>query len=319
VEYKKILARITEKWPAKATSLVFAILLFVFHRMGNLQERFFTVPLQININNNLAPGSDFPQNIRVIIRGDENSIYHVTENDIEAFLDLTQCNEPGIYKVPVQINKRGAFLETESLQIILEPAEIAMELDTLMSKRLAISPRFQGYLESGYEMVFNSLNPKQVIIDGPMKLVREISELSTELIDLRSRNSDFTIQVRIENPNPLLSIRGSGMAEFSCYISELLMIQHFESLPIGINGLHEELTAVVEPSSASVRIHGVQRELDLLDQQKILAVDCSAITAPGVYKLPLFVSVPLELTVGRKEPEDVTVTVFTTDTARRGE
>ncbi|MDR2701162.1 MAG: hypothetical protein LBB72_01865 [Spirochaetaceae bacterium] len=319
MEYKKILARITEKWPAKVTSLVFAIILFAFHSMGNLQERFFTVPLQLNISNNLAPGSDFPRNIRVIIRGDETSIYHVTENDIEALIDLTQYNEPGLYKAPVQINKKGTALETESLQITLEPAEIALELDTRMSKQLPLSPRFQGYLESGYEMVFNSLNPRQVIIDGPMKLVREIGELSTELIDLRSRNSDFTLQVRIENPNPLLSIRGDGMAEFSGFIRELLVIQNFESLPIEITGLSEELSAALEPSSASVRIHGVQRELDILDQQKLLSVDCSAITEPGVYELPISVSVPPELTAGRKEPENVTVTVFDANAAREEE
>jgi len=319
VDYKKILARITEKWPAKITSLAFAIILFVFHSMGNLQERFFTVPLQLNINNNLAPGSEYPRNVRVILRGDENSIYHVTENDIEVFLDLTQYNEPGLYKVPVMINKKGSVMEMESLEITLEPVEITMDLDTMMSKQLPISPRFQGYLESGYEMVFNSLNPKQVIIDGPMKLVREISELSTELIDLRGRNSDFTIQVQIVNPNPLLSIRGNGMAEFSGFIRELLMIRNFESLPIKIDGLPEGLTAVLEPASASVRIHGIQNDLDNLDQQKILALDCSAITEPGVYKLPLSVSVPPELTVGRKEPEDITVTVFNTNAARREE
>jgi len=310
VEYKKILARITEKWPAKVTSLVFAIILFAFHSMGNLQERFFTVPLQLYTNDNLAPGTDFPRNIRVILKGDENSIYHITENDIEVVLDLVQYNEPGHYKVPVLLNKKGSALETESVEIKLDPAEIALDLDTRMSKQISVTPQFQGYPESGYEMVFNSLDPKQVIIDGPMKLVREINELSTELIDLRSRNSDFTIQVRIVNPNPLLSIRGNGMAEFSGIIRELLMIRNFESLPIKIDGLPEGLTAVLEPTTASVRIHGVQNDLDNLDQQKLLSVDCSAITEPGVYKLPVSVFISPELVVGRKDPEEVTVTVY---------
>jgi len=315
MDYKKILARITEKWPAKVTSLVFAIILFAFHSMGNMQERFFSVPLQLNTNNNLAPGTDFPRTIRITLKGDENSIYHITENDVEAVIDLAQYKEPGHYKVPVLLNKKGPALEIESVEITLEPAEITLDLDARMSKQIPITPQFQGYLESGYEMVSNFLDPKQVIIDGPMKLVKEINELSTELIDLRSRNSDFTIQVRIVNPNPLLSIRGNGMAEFSGFIRELLMIRNFESLPIRIEGLPEGLTAVIEPATASVRIHGIQSDLDHLDQQKILAVDCSAITEPGVYKLPVSVIVPPELMVGRKEPENVTVTVHGENTA----
>jgi YbbR domain-containing protein len=220
-----------------------------------------------------------------------------------------QYNEPGVYKAPVQVIRKGQALEMESLEITVDPAEISLELDTMMSKQLPLSPRFQGYLEPGYEMVSNFLEPRQVIIDGPMKLVREITEISTELIDLRSRNSDFSIQVRIVNPNPLISIRGSGMSEFSGFIRELLMIKSFESLPIEVTGLKAGLTAVLEPSSASVRIHGIQRDLDLLNQEKILSVDCSDITEPGVYERPLSVLVPPELMAGRKEPENVTITV----------
>jgi hypothetical protein len=99
------------------------------------------------------------------------------------------------------------------------------------------------------------------------------------------------------------------MAEFSGFIRELVMIKSFESLPIAIKGLHPDLEAALEPSSASVRIHGIQRDLDLLNRQNILSVDCSDITEPGVYERPLSASVPPELMAGRKEPENVTVTV----------
>ena len=309
MDYKKILARITEKWPAKVTSLVVAILLFAFHRMGDMQERFFSVPLQLNGSSNLVPSKPYPRNIRVILRGDANAIYYVAENDIEAYLDLAGYDEPGIYKVPVQINKKGTAFETESPEIVVDPAEITLELDTRMSKQLSISPRFQGYIESGYEMISHTLNPNQVIIDGPAKLMGGISELSTELIDLRSRNSDFSVRVHIVNPNPLFSLRGDGTAEFTGFIRELIMVKQLESLPVKIRGLSGELQARVNPSFASVRIHGIQKQMDLLDEQQILTVDCSALTGPGVYELPLSISVPPELVVDRKDPEFITVTV----------
>jgi len=309
VDHKKILARIIENWPAKVTSLVVAIILFAFHRMGDMQERYVSVPLQLNMNSNLAPSKPYPRNIRVILRGDVNNIYSVAENDIEAYLDLTRYNEPGTYKVPVQINKKGTAFETESPEITVDPAEITLELDTRISKQFPLSPRFQGYIESGYEMVSQTLNPNQVIIDGPAKLIGNITELSTELIDLRSRNSDFTVRVPVANPNPLLSIHGDGIAEFTGLVRELLMIKYFEGLPISIRNLPEELEAVLDPPSASMRIHGIQNQLDLLDGQRILAVDCSDLTEPGIYVLPLIVSVPSELMVDRQDPDRITVTV----------
>jgi YbbR domain-containing protein len=309
MDHKKLLTWITGNWPAKVTSLVVAIILFAFHRMGELQERFFYLPLQINANNNLAPSSPYPRNIRVILRGNANNIYYVADNDIEVYLDITRYNAPGIYKVPVEIDRKGSALEPETPEIIVDPVEITLELDARMSKQIALSPRFQGYIESGYEMVSRSLAPSFVIIDGPAKVIENITELSTELIDLRSRSSDFTVRVQIANPNQLLSIRGDGMAEFSGFIRELIMINQFEEIPIAVKGLPQNLEAVLNPSVASVRIQGIQTKQDILDERQLIMVDCSGIKEAGVYELPLTVSLPQELTADRIEPERITVIV----------
>jgi YbbR domain-containing protein len=309
MDHKKLLARITGNWPAKVTSLVVAIILFAFHRMGELQERFFYIPLQINANANLAPSSPYPRNIRIIVRGNANNIYYVADNDIEVYLDLTRYDTPGIYKVPVELDKKGSALEPEAPEVIVDPVEVTLELDTRMSKQIHLSPRFQGYIEPGFEMVSHSLNPSLVIVDGPAKIMESITELSTELIDLRSRSSDFNVRVQIANPNPLLSIRGDGMAEFAGFIRELIMIKQFVGIPIVIKGLAANMKAVINPSVASVRIQGVQTKQDLLDERQLLMVDCTSVTEEGLYELPLTVSISPELMADRIEPDHITVIV----------
>jgi YbbR domain-containing protein len=315
VDYKKIMTGISKNWPAKVLSVAVAIFLFAFHRMGDLQERFFSVPLRLDINSNLVPGSSYQRNIRVTLRGDANSIYAIEEDDIELYADLTMFSEPGTYKVLVQIQKKGTVAENETLEINLDPIEISLELDTKMSKYVPLSPSFQGYLESGYEMVSYTLEPNQVVIDGPLKLLTGISELSTESIDLRSRNTDFSSRVRIMNPNPLLVLRGDGMTEFRGFIRELIEIRNFDNLSITVNGLDDAFEAVLEPPAASVRIQGVQKYLDAFIAQNILTVDCSAVNEEGSYDLPLVVTVGSELTVDRREPETVRVII----TRREGE
>jgi YbbR domain-containing protein len=314
VDYKKILTRISEKWPAKVLSVVAAIFLFAFHRMGDLEERFFSVPLRLDMSSNLVPGSTYPRNVRVTLRGDANSIYPIEEDDIEVYADLTMFGEPGTYKVLVQIRKKGTAAEAETLEISLDPIEISLELDTKMSKYVPLSPAFQGYLESGYEMVSYTLEPNQVVIDGPLKLLTGISELSTESIDLRSRNTDFSSRVRIMNPNPLLVLRGDGMTDFQGFIRELIEIRNFDNLPITVTGLDDAFEALLEPATASVRIQSVQNQLDDFDAQNILTIDCSAVNEEGSYDLPIIVTVGSELTVDRSEPETVRVTI-----TRKGE
>jgi YbbR domain-containing protein len=307
LDYKKILTGIANKWPIKVLSVVAAMFLFVFHRMGDMQERFFSLPLQLNINSNLTPGSLYPRNIRISVRGDADSVYLITEDDFDVFLDLSQYSEPGTYRAPVQIQKKNSSAETEALEIKLEPMEVSLELDTRVSKYVPLSPDFEGYPEPGYELVSYTISPNQVVVDGPLKLLAGISELFTESLDLQNRNTDFSLSLRILNPNPLLIIRGEGVAEFRGFIREPIIIRSFDNLPVSPQGLSGDMEVVLHPPAVLVRIQGGnQEELNSLDGQNItVTVDCSALTEPGTYTLPLSVSVPSNLSLDRVEPETV--------------
>jgi YbbR domain-containing protein len=313
VNYKKIIAKITEKWPAKVLSVVIAIFLFAFHRISDLQERFFSVPLQLEILGDLVPGSAYPQNIRISMRG-TNNIYHISENDVEAYLDLTKYSEPGFYKAMVQIRRKGSASESEILEITADPPEILLELDNRRSKTVALTPNFQGFLEQGYELVNYNLTPNRIVIDGPEKQLVSISELRTDVIDLGGRNADFTAQVRIINPNLLIKIRGEQTAEFSGLVKELIVIDNFENLPIKVTGLDNRFEAVLNPPEASVKIQGVQSKLDAATAEAItLSVNCAEIKEEGIYQLPLVVTTEKEIIVERLEPELVTVTIKAKD------
>jgi len=307
IDHKKIIARLAEKWPAKVISVVVAIFLFAFHRMSDFQERFFSVPLQLDISANLAPASSYPRNVRITLRG-TNTIYHISETDIEAHLDLTGYSEPGLYKAQIQIQRKGSASETEILEIIVDPPELSLELDTRITKSVPLSPNFQGYPEKGFEMVSYSLEPNQVVIDGPMKLLNSITELSTDFIDLEGRSADFSANVRIVSPNQFLNIRGDDTAEFRAFIKGLIFINTFDNIPITVKALAGEFEAVLDPPSASVKIQSVKEEIKT--EMILAAVDCSGINTPGSYELPLLVESREEIKVDRCEPETVKVEVI---------
>ncbi|MDR0448464.1 MAG: hypothetical protein LBH07_07330 [Treponema sp.] len=311
MDYKKIIARVVRNWPAKVLSVVAAIFLFTFHRMHDLQERYFSVPLLLDINSNMAANSSYPQNVRIILRG-TNSIFYLSETDIEARLDFTGYTEPGLYKAPVQIRRKGTAADVEILEITVDPAEISLELDRWMSKFVTIIPSFQGYLDTGYEMVSYSLEPNQAEIHGPMNLVLEITELRTNFINLEGRKADFDSRVRITIPNQLLSLQGDGMVEFRSFIKEHIIIKNFENLPISIKGLPDTLAAILDPSRALVRIQGVQSMLEGNRSELItplLSVDCTGIHDVGLFELPLQVTIPDGLNIERRDPEIIRVVI----------
>lgn len=307
VDYKKVIIRLAERWPAKVISVVAAIFLFAFHHMSDFQERFFSVPLQLDISANLAPAANYPRNVRITLRG-TNTIYHISETDIEAHLDLTRYSEPGLYKAQIQIQRKGSAAETEILEIIVDPSELSLELDARIAKNVPLSPSLQGYPEQGFEMVSYSLEPNQAVIDGPMKLLNSIAELSTDFIDLQGRNADFSVKVRIVNPNQLLNIRGDGMAEFRGFIKGLIFINNFDNIPITVTALAEGFEAVLDPPVASVKIQSMLEEIST--EMVLLTIDCSGISNAGNYELPLLAGSAKEIKVDRYEPETVKVEII---------
>jgi YbbR domain-containing protein len=310
---RKLLLKITENWPAKALSLALAIGLFVFHRMSVKEDRFFSVPLKMEINNALAPANSYPHTVRVKLSGEASSIHSIAEEDIEAYLDLTRYHEKGTYRVPVQIHKKDTALGGEPAGISIDPPQVVMELDEKISRYVPLKPNFGGYPESGYEMVSYTLIPPQVVVDGPKSLVEQLSELSTETIELGGRNADFIVTTRIQQRDPLLQIRGGdSMAEFQCSIKKLIIIRSFDDLPVAISGLGADFTAVMDITSANIRIEGNQSELEsykpALDAA-ILTLDCSGITEAGTYTLQVQADIPAAFTLIRSDPTAITIQV----------
>jgi hypothetical protein len=308
---RQIISNAVENWPAKALSIALAIVLFVFHRLSTLEERFFSVPLNLEGQGNLIPSRSYPRMIRITLRGDANSIYPILEDDIETFIDLGKYDAPGDYRAAVQIRKKGTALGIEPLEIGMDPTDIDLSLDYRISKFVPLAANLRGGVDPGYILSSHSLNPTQVIIDGPSYLVGGVSELYTDFIDLDGRTADFTVMVNILNRDPLIVIRGNGVTEFHGFVSRIIPVRNINDVPIRITGLAAGLSGELDIRAGSVHLEGaVQEELDrFVPSLDFLTVDCSAIEGPGTYTLAVKINgAPPNFSAGA-EPREVTILV----------
>ena len=305
---RKFFARVVDKWPAKVLSLILAIFLYIFHRMSLLEARFFFTPLVIENQNTMMPSTSYPRMIRVSLRGEATDLFSISENDIETYIDIEKFSSPGTYDVPVQWRKKGAALELEPLQITVEPAAISFSLDYKISKFVPIVANFQGNPDAGFNLASYSLNPNQIIIEGPAAIMGKIPDLNTEPIDLSGRRSDFSLTATILRQDPLITIRGRGTTEFSAAISRIVPIRNILNVPIEISGLKGEFTGDLEIKFANIRLEGDNREaLDAFElESNFLTVDCSEINEPGTYILSVIAGNTESLDV-RVEPQEVKI------------
>jgi len=211
---RKLLLKITEKWHVKVLSVAAALILSVFHRMNTLENRFFSVPLAIEPNELLIPASPYVKVLRVSLHGEPNDIFPVLEEDIEAYIDLKKYSNEGIYKIPVQIRRKGSALGKVPLEISVEPSDITLKLETKLSRNIPVVPVLSGIAAQGYELSGQTITPDNVFAEGPKSAVGAIFEFNTEMIDIEGRYEDFSIIVNIINSDPFVVIHGSRMIEY---------------------------------------------------------------------------------------------------------
>ena len=307
---RKLIDKIVENWPAKVLSIALAIILFVFHRMNTLTTRPLSVPLTIESGAALIPAGPYPQNVRLVLRGEDDSIKSIAEGDIEAYADFSRHETEGLYHAPVQIRRKGSALGIEQLEMSVKPLEISLQLDRRMSKTLPVRAAFRGKLASGYDLVTHSISPSEMVVAGPMSAMESITELRTEAIDLEGRSGDFRMMVNIVNPNQFFIINGGETAEFRGVVRPSVPVRNFEGIPITLIGLDPLFAADFGGKTGSVRLEGNQDNLDAYKpDENFFTVDCSGLTGPGWYTLPVTVNLPRGFTLIKREPEELAVTI----------
>ena len=223
---RKLLAKITAKWPAKVLSVAAAIVLMLFHRMSTLETRFFSSQLQV-ITGELVPSNYYSRVVRVSVRGEANIVHTVLEEDIVTFLDISGFTTEGIYQVPVQIRRTGTALGAEPLEISVDPLEITLHLEQRVSRNIPLIPVFRGNIAGGYEMASQSLRPSGIVAEGPASIIGQIVRFETGIIDLEGRNEDFAVTVDIINPHPFIVIRGGVNTEFHGTVRHIVQVQEY--------------------------------------------------------------------------------------------
>jgi hypothetical protein len=313
---RKLILGLAANWPAKVLSVALALILFVFHEMNTLTTRTIIVPLLIETNSALAPGSAYPRTVRVRLRGDSDGVKSIIDNDIEAYLDFNRHESEGQYRAPVQIRRKGSALVPEPLEITVNPLEVSVNLDKRINKTFPLAASVQGNAAVGFELVSYSVLPAEISMSGPLRILESINDIKTDPIDIEGRRNDFNVMVNIANPNPLLlSIRGDAYAEFQCVIRPSVPVRNIDGIAIDIIGLDLGFESDLGGRTGSVRLEARQSLLDSFSVQPgFLSVDCSGIIKPGAYTLPVKVDLSDGFILIRREPEEISVTITLKET-----
>jgi len=305
---KKAASRLVSDLPVKIICLTAAVILLLFHRINMLTERFISVPLHVSVPSGYAIAASYPKSVRVTLRGEEESIFPILEEDIEASVSLEGHKSAGVFRSQVKVAKKGTAVGVEPLEVKVEPQEIVFTLERKVEKTVSLIPDIKGSPAYGFELVQYSLSPQTVAVRGPQSVIQGIRALSTEEIDLTGRAGNFTQKVKVNLPNPLISLAGEPSVEFRGSVQEALVSRQWDGVEIVCIDLPSGFRLKESLPSGSVKVQGSQLSVEGLKPEQVrLILDCSTVRRQGTQTLHPKPEVPDNITVSDFSPRELSV------------
>jgi hypothetical protein len=309
VKRRRLLEAALDHWPAKVLSLAAAAVLFFFYRASTLEERNFSVPLNLEVPAGLAVSKPYPRSVRVTLRGRSESVFAVLEEDIIVNADLDRFSGEGDFRVPLRVQRKGSAAGVEPLEVRVEPAELRLSLEKEIVRTVQVQARLKGQPEHGYDLVQYSVAPMSVEVSGPRSAVESLESVDTEEVDVTGVREDFSLTVPLKRENSLVRYPREASVLFRAVVRPAQLVQAFQQVDVVSVDLPAELRIAEPLPKGSISLQGEQLALEAIPPGQLrLIADCGGVRRPGVYRLPLKPDVPPGFVVVHFEPREFTAT-----------
>lgn len=305
----RFLSLFTDEWQLKIAALVGAVFTWFFYDMISLEERYLTVPLEVSINETVAPLRSYPEAVKLTVRGRAEDIYLFSDEDFRAFADFSAHDVPGRYAVPISVQSLRSAELLNDIQIDTDPKFLDLAFDWKVTKQVEVTADLKGFPASGFEVAEVRVEPAFVEISAPESVAAPIETVSTIPIPIDGSRNSFSVLAEVAIDDKTVSFTGDPIVRLYVTVSEVYIEKTFEPLPIELNHSLSGGTLIITPQTGSLSLSGRQLLMDGLSAADVsLKVDLPELVPGESVELPVVPSVPEGTTVLQQTPQTVTVT-----------
>jgi len=308
-------SRLTENMGLKVGSLAVALLLW-FHiaTEKDIYERVLEVPIQVEgLPSGLVISAELPPVVQVRFNGRGKRLLTLPWRDVQVVIDASDILTRGTRTRGIGIGN-VRYPEGQDLHVveILEPEQITIETDRLVSRQLPIVARMEIQCAPGYTLVGSvSVEPDTVTLTGPGSHMRGLSFVETDTLRLRRRAKNPIDQ---EIPLQIPPIYNLIVEPYSVKIMQDIQSlgeRTFSEVPVRFEGTDHPDRYLAQPRTASVTVSGGVRLLEILTVDDIrLILDLSRQRPDGLTPLIPRLELPRGISRLRLEPQYFRVTEY---------
>lgn len=308
---------------AKGMALIMAIALWFYaisKHTGDIKE---DIQLTINAPPGLTIMDTSSDIVNVGLSGPQNIIDRISDmikdNKIKARFDIPDINdvEEDNFKRTIRLNRRNFNFPKEIRLNSLIPNEIEITLGRLESKYVKVQIQKKGTPALGYEMSSEFFYPREVLVTGPVNILKEADTINTSVINIRGitseQNRTFPWVVDIENAisivkdDKYISVPVKCEAEINVWfhVTEQMGTKIFDNVKVNVfQPVNYDFKVKLKEEYISLCLKGSKLTLDMLNSKDIMAyIDVSSLSPPGPYNQPVICNIPKGLEIEGNPPE----------------
>ncbi len=318
---------------AKGMALVMAMALWFYatsRHTGDIKE-----DLQLTIN--APPGLTILDTsidiVNVSLSGPQNIIDNITDmikdNEIKARLDIPEVSnvEDDNYTRTFRLTRRNFNFPQEIRLTSIVPNEIEITLGRLEKKFIKVQIQKKGTPALGYEINSEFFFPREVLVTGPVNILKEADTINTSVINVGAitseQNRTFPWVVDIENTIAIkkddkyisVPVKCEEKVNVWFHVNEQMGTKIFDNVKVNIfHPVNYNHKVTLKEEFISLSLKGSQITLDMLNSKDIMAyIDVSSLSPPGPYNQPVICNIPEGLELDGNPPEshvDIVETVL---------
>jgi YbbR domain-containing protein len=291
----------------KVLSLALAVLLWSLVAGQEEAERSLRVPLEFqNMPGSLEMIGEPPSFVDVRVKGPSTTLGQLRGTELIVTVDLSAARPgrrmfhllPDHVTTPVGVRPLGVV-----------PPTVPLMFEASATKTVPVVPAIDGEPAEGYVRGRVTASPASVEVVGPQSVISQLSEATTEPVNLRGAMGRVRDTVTIGVPESSVRLKVPRNAVVVVDVNRAPVQHTVQGVPIIPRHLQKGLRAAVVPKAVAVRTRGAADVVRELSAERVTAfVDLSGLKR-GRYNLPVRIDSSAGFSVTATDPAAVQVTI----------
>lgn len=255
-----------EDWGVKLPSLLVAMALWAWVQSGLIVDIRLKADVQVLWPEGLVHYEDLPSTVSLTVQGPQAQVRHLERERPVIVVDLADAPEG---TTTVDFGGLPVKGIPEGIRVVyVSPSTVEVKLESRSSRRLPVRVALAGEVPTGYRLLSTKATPATTEVSGPRSLVRALSDVPTEPIDLSDLKESRALDMALSLSSRALSVVGSSKVSVLVNVEAIQAERHFTEVPVSVDRKGWKATIDTD----HLVLAGPVAELDKLDATKIKLV-----------------------------------------------